>query len=113
PYSALNFAAIACRSAGTPCIGAYWLRPSRMCRATASTSAGSQSKSGNPCDRLIAPRSAASFDMTVKIVVPTLGSLDASTLVCTAVPILTGDQETRRSGGKPGCPNQQEYLLIS
>ena len=34
------FAAIASRSAGTPCIGAYWLRPARMCRATASTSAG-------------------------------------------------------------------------
>src|ERR1043166_7903593 len=47
-----------------------------MCFATASTSAGSQSKSGKPCERLIAPRSAASFDITVKIVVPTLGSLD-------------------------------------
>src|SRR5919107_1103687 len=47
-----------------------------MCRATASTSAGSQSKSGNPCDRLIAPRSVASFDMTVKMVVPTLGSFE-------------------------------------
>src|SRR5687767_6614054 len=47
-----------------------------MCRATASTKAGSQSKSGNPCDRLMAPVSAASFDMTVKIVVPTEGSFD-------------------------------------
>src|SRR6185436_9145767 len=75
---------MACRSAGTPCIGAYWLRPSRMYRATASTSAGSQSKSGNPCDRLIAPRSAASFDITVKIVVPTLGSFDVRTRVITA-----------------------------
>src|SRR5215203_951356 len=71
---------MACRSTGTPCIGAYWLRPSRMCRVTASTSAGSQSKSGKPCDRLIAPRSAASFDMTVKIVVPTFGNLDFSIL---------------------------------
>src|SRR3954470_20219121 len=69
---------MASRSTGTPGIGAYWLRPSRMCRATASTSAGSQSKSGNPCDRLIAPRSAASFDMTVKMVVPTFGSFDCS-----------------------------------
>src|SRR3954462_10345221 len=48
-----------------------------MWRATASTNAGSQSKSGNPCERLIAPVSAASFDITVKMVVPTLGSLDA------------------------------------
>src|SRR6476646_3067073 len=47
-----------------------------MCRAIASTSAGSQSKSGNPCDRLIASRSAASFDITVKIVVPTDGSFE-------------------------------------
>src|SRR4029078_11933958 len=47
-----------------------------MCRATASTSAGSQSKSGNPCDKLIAPVSAASCDITVKMVVPTAGSFD-------------------------------------
>src|SRR5688572_23362145 len=49
-----------------------------MCRATASTSAGSQSKSGKPCERLTAPTSAASFDMTVKIVVPTAGSREMS-----------------------------------
>jgi hypothetical protein len=47
-----------------------------MCRATASTRAGSQSKSGKPCERLMAPVSAASFDITVKIVVPTFGSLE-------------------------------------
>jgi hypothetical protein len=57
-------------------MGAYWLRPSRMWRATASINAGSQLKSGYPCDRLIAPVSAASFDMTVKMVVPTDGSFD-------------------------------------
>src|SRR3954452_221630 len=64
-----------------------------MCRATASTSAGSQSKSGNPCDKLIAPRSAASLDMTVKIVVPTLGSFDRR---CNGVAKFTN------------CPSQQE-----
>ena len=32
---------------------------------------------GNPCDRLIAPQSAASLDMTVKMVVPTQGSLES------------------------------------
>jgi hypothetical protein len=59
-----------------------------MCAATASTSAGSQSKSGKPCDRLIAPRSAASFDITVKIVVPTLGSLDLiDTYVASKTPV--------------------------
>ncbi len=49
-----------------------------MCRATASTSAGSQSKSGKPCDRLTAPTSAASFDITVKMVVPTEGRRERS-----------------------------------
>ena len=49
-----------------------------MCRATASTSAGSQSKSGNPCERLTAPTSAASFDITVKMVVPTEGRAECS-----------------------------------
>ena len=77
PYDVRYIAAIASRSASTPGIGAYWLRPSRMCRATASTSSGSQSKSGNPCDRLIAPTSAASCDITVKMVVPTDGSRDS------------------------------------
>ncbi len=48
-----------------------------MCAATASTSAGSQSKSGKPCERLIASSSAASRDITVKIVVPTAGSFES------------------------------------
>src|SRR5215831_12537408 len=95
-------------------MGAYWLRPSRMCLATASTSAGSQSKSGKPCDKLIAPRSAASFDMTVKIVVPTLGSFDCSIwFVVTAVLRITGDQEFRSLGDKSGSSKQQGYLLVS
>jgi hypothetical protein len=40
-------------------------------------SSGAQSKSGNPWDRLIALCSAASRDITVKMVVPTLGSLES------------------------------------
>src|SRR5690348_4558357 len=44
---------------------------------TRSRSGFAQSKSGKPCDRLIALRSCASRDITVKIVVPTSGSLDA------------------------------------
>jgi hypothetical protein len=56
-----------------PAIGGYWFWPLRIAVATASTSAGSQSKSGKPCPRLTAPRSVASADITVKIVVPTVG----------------------------------------
>jgi hypothetical protein len=42
---------------------------------TASSSFGSQSKSGKPWPRLTAPFSAASADMTVKMVVPMAGNL--------------------------------------
>src|SRR6478672_2913172 len=81
-----------------------------MWRDTASTSAGSQSKSGKPCDRLMAPRSAASFDMTVKIVVPTLGSFDCSIrVVVTAVPRFTGVQGVRSPAAKPST-RREEYL---
>ena len=73
PYSASTLAAMACRSAGTPGMGGYWLWPACMARVTALTSSGSQSKSGKPWPRLTAPVSAASADMTVKMVVPTLG----------------------------------------
>src|SRR5438105_2735072 len=62
-----------------PVIGGYWLWPARIAVATASTSAGSQSKSGKPWPRLIAPVRAASADITVKMVVPTLGSRLAPT----------------------------------
>ena len=62
-----------CRAIGTPGIGGYGLWPSRMASVTWPTSAGSQSKSGNPWPRLTAPTSCASADMTVKIVVPTWG----------------------------------------
>src|SRR6478609_380360 len=56
-------------------MGGYWLRPRVIASLTAVTSFGSHSKSGNPWPRLTAPVSAASADMTVKIVVPTEGSL--------------------------------------
>ena len=54
-----------------PAIGGYWLRPDRIAASTASSSFGSQSKSGKPWPRLTAPCSCASADITVKIVVPT------------------------------------------
>jgi hypothetical protein len=58
-----------------PVIIGYWLWPSAMARDSASTSRCGTAKSGNPCPRLTAPCSAASCDITVKMVVPTLGSL--------------------------------------
>jgi len=64
---------MAWRSAGTPGMGGYWLWPACMARVTASTSAGSQPKSGKPWPKFTAPVSAASADMTVKMVVPTWG----------------------------------------
>src|SRR3954471_14959196 len=75
PYMASIFAATASRNAGTPVIGGYWLRPRFIASLTASTSFGSHSKSGNPWPRFTAPVSVASADITVKIVVPTAGSL--------------------------------------
>src|SRR5688572_16688570 len=44
-----------------------------MALSTASMSLGSQSKSGKPWPRFTAPRSCASADITVKMVVPTWG----------------------------------------
>src|SRR6187200_2947269 len=61
------------RRTAMPAIGGYWLRPDRIAASTASSSLGSQSKSGKPWPRLTAPRSCASADITVKIVVPTVG----------------------------------------
>ncbi|MNG08803.1 hypothetical protein D3C84_921870 [compost metagenome] len=49
--------------------------PAAMCRPTASQSAAGAEKSGKPWDRLMAPVSAASWDIWVKMVVPTLGNL--------------------------------------
>src|SRR6185436_15997620 len=65
------------RSRMMPAIGAYWFNPALMYFVTRSRNSFAQSKSGKPCDRLIALCSCASFDITVKIVVPTAGSLDA------------------------------------
>src|SRR5690242_5338389 len=75
PYRAWILAATASRSAGTPVIGGYWLRPRVIASVTAWTSFGSHSKSGKPWPRLTAPVSVASADITVKMVVPTAGSL--------------------------------------
>src|SRR5262245_42384338 len=61
----------------TPAIGGYWLRPALMYLVTRSRNALAQSKSGKPCDRLIALCSCASRDITVKIVVAAFGSLEA------------------------------------
>ncbi len=75
PYSDRTLTATCSRNAGSPVMGAYWLRPSMTARVTASRSACGPSKSGKPWERLIAPTSAASWDMVVKMVVPTLGNL--------------------------------------
>jgi len=65
--------AIASRSTGTPAIGGYWFKPERIALFTASSSAGSQSKSGKPWPRFTALCCVANADITVKIVVPTCG----------------------------------------
>src|SRR3954466_13096261 len=61
-----------------PVMGGYWFSPLVIASVTACTRRGSQSKSGKPCPRLTAPFSAASADITVKMVVPTAGSLVCS-----------------------------------
>src|SRR5579885_1190435 len=58
-----------------PLIGAYWLRPSFIARVSASRRFGGGSKSGKPCPRFTALCSSASWLITVKMVVPTLGNL--------------------------------------
>src|ERR1043166_7728455 len=60
----------------TPGMGAYWLKPFFMYSFTSAIRSGEQLKSGKPCARLIAPCSWASALITLKIVVPTLGSFD-------------------------------------
>ena len=54
-------------------MGAYWLYPSSSARDTAARNAGGVARSGNPCAMLRAPHSAAKADISVKMVVPTLG----------------------------------------
>jgi hypothetical protein len=46
-----------------------------MASYTSAVSFGLQLKSGNPCERFIAPYSVASLDIVVNIVVPKLGNL--------------------------------------
>ena len=85
PYKACILAAMASRSAGTPGMGGYWLWPAAMASVTACGSAVSQAKSGKPWPKLTAPVSLAKADMTVKMVVPTLGSRDVKVIGCMAV----------------------------
>jgi len=47
-----------------------------MAKFTSEINSLSMEKSGNPCPRFTAPVSAANWLMTVKIVVPTWGSLE-------------------------------------
>src|SRR4051812_47439169 len=68
-----------------PVIGGYWLSPFDIASVTACTRRGSESKSGKPCPRFTAPFSAASADITVKMVVPTAGSFVSTRGVCTAI----------------------------
>src|SRR4029079_12211817 len=65
------------RSRITPAIGGYWFKPALMYLVTRSRNSFAQSKSGKPCERLIALCSCARRDITVKIVVPTSGSFEA------------------------------------
>ena len=67
--------AIAWRNAGMPEAGEYWLCPARIAWSSPSSRRAGAGKSGKPWPRLTAWCSAASWDITVKIVVPTLGSL--------------------------------------
>src|SRR5690606_23121492 len=81
---------------GTPAMGAYWLWPPRMaCSSSASNSAGG-SKSGKPCERLMAPCCCASADITVKMVVPTWGRREGREWGKTAA---MGRKHSRGGGG--------------
>jgi hypothetical protein len=82
--------AICSRSFGTPVIGAYWLRPSARARErVAQLLRPVEIRKALP--RFTAPCCTASWLMTVKIVVPTLGSLVS---ICMDVQIAAKD---------PGC----------
>src|SRR5688500_4233595 len=108
---------MAWRNAGMPVIGAYWLWPSRIARSSASTSRSGTGKSGKPWPRFTAWCSIASCDMTVKMVVPTFGSLvwtcigpsvrggrECEGLECEA-------QDARVYGGGPGALNLHPMSL--
>src|SRR6185312_16783539 len=57
------------RNSGRPRIGGYWFGPSRSALAAVTRIASGPSSSGNPWPRFTAPCSAASADITVKMVV--------------------------------------------
>ena len=69
---------MASRREKIPPMGAYWLKlPSRdFCMSRISV--GSTPKSGNPCERLIAPVSVAIRLILLKIEVSSSGSFEAS-----------------------------------
>src|ERR1700754_125183 len=67
--------AICSRSAPRPMPGAYWLCPPAIARVRASRRGSGVSKSGKPCPRFTALCSTASWLITLKMVVPTFGSL--------------------------------------
>ena len=70
PQSRRYFAESAACSSGTPLIRAYCPNPARIAAIAASFARSGPSKSGNPCDRLMAPCASASRVISVKIVVP-------------------------------------------
>src|SRR5689334_25340727 len=62
-----------------------------MKRATLSTSSGDVSKSGNPCERLIAPTSLARRVLTATMLTPPVGSFDRRVSSWDIHPIITVD----------------------
>src|SRR5262245_36291110 len=86
-----------------------------MARATASTSSGAQSKSGNPCDRLIAPCSAARRDITAKMLTPVDGSFEEMESVRTVM--LCQPKRADKPGALPGyqrpSPEWLSYLHVA
>src|SRR5215207_1538511 len=70
PYSACWRSATACRSTGSPTLGAYWCSPPATASAAASTRRSGGSKSGKPWARLIAPAAMACSVTVEKMEVP-------------------------------------------
>src|SRR4051795_11420140 len=70
---------MACRSAGMPGPGGYWLCPARIAATAASSTSAGPSVSGKPWPRLIEPVRSASADISVKMVVPKPASRSAGT----------------------------------
>ena len=74
PYNSAVLSAMASRNVCTPVIGAYWLAPCATWYARRSCKYFGPSKSGKPCERLMALCCCAGAHLR-KIVVPRLGSL--------------------------------------